>query len=111
MKTIIRNIVNERGNAVKNQFLIINNTNYTFQSYETTIACLHVGSAFIDIDSNTFGYSTTTTRHFLNYLANCLLNHRPTRKEVEKWMKQGFIPSTENCYCTDIDIRIVNEFW
>lgn len=109
MKTIIRNIVNEKGNTVKNQFLIINGTNYTFQSYETTIACLHAGSAFIDINENVFYYSPTTTRHFLNYLENCLLNYKPTRKEVECWIKQGYIPRN-NAYNTKIDIRIVNEF-
>lgn len=109
MKKVIYNIKNERGNTVANQFHIIEGMNHTFISYKTTIAELHVASAFIKINSNAFGYSRTTSRHFLNWLHEVLTDEKPTRKEVEKWMKQGYIPSNVNCYNTDIEIRLVNE--
>lgn len=104
----IRNIINEKGNAVKNQFDIIDGTNHTFVSYETTIATLHSASAFIVISDEAFNYSMTTTRHFLNWLENILTIKKPTRKEVEAWIKEGNIPACKNIYATNIDIKIVD---
>ena len=109
MKKVIYNIKNERGNAVANQFLSIEGTDYTFTSYQTTIATLKVSSGVMFINDSVFDYSRTTTRHFLNYLENVLTAEKPTRKQVESWIKQGYIPSDVNCYDTDIDIRLVNE--
>ena len=109
MKKVIYNIKNERGNIVANQFLTIEGTDYTFTSYQTTIAVFKAGSATMFINKSVFNYSRTTTRHFLNYLENILTSEKPTRATVEKWIKSGFIPASENCYSTDIDIRLVNE--
>ena len=109
MKKVIYNIKNERGNTVANQFLIIEGTDYTFISYKTPIAILKAASAIIFINKSAFEYSHTTTRHFLNYFENVLTATKPTRKEVESWMQNGFIPANANCYNTDINIRIVNE--
>lgn len=109
MKKVIYNIKNERGNTVANQFLIIEGTDYTFVSYKTTIAVLKAASAIIFINEAAFDYSRTTSRHFLNYFENVLTAEKPTRKDVENWMKQGFIPANANCYNTDIDIKLVNE--
>lgn len=104
----VRNIINEKGNAVKNQFDIVEGYNHTFVSYETTIAEVHLASAFINISDEAFNYSMTTTRHFLNWLENVLCIKKPTRKEVEGWIKEGCIPPTSNCYSAYIDIRIVD---
>lgn len=109
MKKVIYNIKNERGNTVANQFLTIEGTDYTFTSYQTTIAILKAASAIIFINKSAFDYSRTTSRHFLNYFENVLTNKKPSRKDVETWMKNGYIPAEVNCYNTDIDIRIVNE--
>lgn len=109
MKKVIYNIKNERGNAVANQFLTIEGTDYTFVSYQTTIATLKAGSATMFINKDVFNYSRTTTRHFLNYLENVLTAEKPTRKQVEGWIKQGYIPSDVNCYHTDITIKLVDE--
>ena len=104
----IRNIINEKGNVVKNQFDIVEGTNHTFVSYETTIAEAHIASAFINISDEAFNYSMTTTRHFLNWLENILTIEKPTRREVEAWIKEGFIPMHDNVYHTNIEIRIVD---
>ena len=108
MKETIYNIKNERGNNVANQFLTIEGTNYTFTSYRTIIAILKAGSGVIFLNSSVFDYSRTTTRHFLNYLENVLTNEKPTRATVEKWIKGGYIPASENSYHTNIDIRLVS---
>ena len=109
MKKVIYNIKNERGNSVANQFLSIEGTDYTFTSYRTTIAMLKASSAIMFINRSVFDYSRTTTRHFLNYLENVLTSEKPTRKQVESWIKQGYIPMNENCYNTDVTIKLVNE--
>ena len=108
MKKVIYNIKNERGNTVANQFLTIEGTDYTFTSYRTTIAVLKASSAVMFLNRSVFDYSRTTTRHFLNYLENVLTNEKPTRSTVEKWIKAGCIPASENCYNTDINIRLVS---
>ena len=108
MKKVIYNIKNERGNTVANQFLSIEGTDYTFISYETTIAVFKAASATMFINESAFDYSRTTTRHFLNYLENILTAEKPTRSTVEGWIKAGYIPANENCYHTDIDIRLVS---
>lgn len=108
MKKVIYNIKNERGNAVTNQFLTIEGTDYTFTSYRTTIAVLKASSAVMFLNESVFDYSRTTTRHFLNYLENTLTAEKPTRSTVEGWIKQGCIPASENCYHTDIDIRLIS---
>ena len=109
MKKVIYNIKNENGNTVANQFLTIEGTDYTFTSYRTTIAILKAASAIMFINESAFNYSKTTTRHFLNYFENTLTAEKPTRATVEKWMQQGYIPMHDNCYHTDINIRIVKE--
>ena len=107
MKKVIYNIKNERGNTVANQFLTIEGTDYTFTSYRTTIAVLKAGSAVIFLNKSVFDYSRTTTRHFLNYLENVLTAEKPTRATVEGWIKGGCIPASENCYHTDVAIKLI----
>ena len=107
MKKVMYNIKNERGNTVANQFLTIEGTDYTFISYRTPIAMLKAGSGVIFLNRRVFSYSRTTTRHFLNYLENVLTNEKPTRSTVEGWIKQGFIPANENCYHTDVAIKLI----
>ena len=108
MKKVIYNIKNERGNTVVNQFLTIEGTDYTFISYKTPIAMLKASSGVIFINRRAFSYSRTTTRHFLNYLENVLTATKPTRSTVENWIENGFIPASENCYNTDIVIKLIS---
>ena len=108
MKKVIYNIKNEKGNTVTNQFLTIEGTDYTFTSYRTTIAMLKASSGVMFLNESVFDYSRTTTRHFLNYLENVLTAEKPTRATVENWMENGCIPASENCYSTNIDIRLVS---
>ena len=108
MKKVIYNIKNERGNTVANQFLTIEGTDYTFISYRTTIAVLKASSGVMFINNSAFYYSRTTSRHFLNFFENVLTAEKPTRSTVEGWIKQGYIPASENCYHTDIDIKLIS---
>ena len=108
MKKVIYNIKNEKGNTVANQFLTIEGTDYTFISYKTPIAMLKSASGVMFLNRRVFSYSRTTTRHFLNYLENVLTATKPTRSTVEGWIKGGCIPASENCYHTDIAIKLIS---
>ena len=107
MKKVSYNIKNERGDTVANQFLTIEGTDYTFISYKTPIAVLKAGSGGIFLNRRVFSHSRTTTSHFLNYLENVLTAEKPTRSTVENWIKNGCIPADENCYNTDIAIKLI----
>ena len=108
MKKVIYNIKNERGNTVANQFLIIEGTDYTFISYRTPIAMLKASRGVIFINKTVFSYSRTSTRHFPTYLENVLTAEKPTRARIEGCIKHGFIHASENCYHTDIVIKLIS---
>ena len=105
----VSNMRSDKGNVIANQFHIIDGTNHTFVSYETTIAELHAASAFIKINKDALSYSRTTSRHFLNWIHEVLTVNKPARKDVEAWMRWRTIPASINCYNTDIDIILVDE--
>lgn len=101
----VSNIVNNKGNIVKNQFRIENGTTVAFQSYETIIAEIHFGSAFIRFDKYAFDYSNTTSRHLVNFLNN-ELNKNYSAKDYRKMIKDGKIENA--MFSTDFDIQISN---
>lgn len=100
----VRNMVSARGNKVANQFVIINGTDTTFQSYDTTICSIHCGSAFISL-SDYWDYSTTTARYFYQFLEENLTNYKPCKKDVTRWLELGYIPAGENYLRTDVNIH------
>lgn len=100
----VRNMVSNKSNhAIANQYVIVDGTNTTFQSYDTTICCIHHASAFISI-SNYWNYSVTTSKYFYQFMEENLTDHRPCKKDVMRWLKAGYIPAEENYLRTDIRI-------
>lgn len=100
----VSNIRSEKsGRAVANQYVIVDGTNTTFQSYETTICCIHHGSAFMTL-TNYWDYSVTTSKYFYQFMKENLTDHKPCKKDVMRWLELGYIPSNENYLRTDIKI-------
>lgn len=100
----VRNMVSEKSNrAIANQYVITDGTNTTFQSYDTTICCIHHASAFISI-SNYWDYSVTTAKYFYQFMDENLLSYRPCKKDVMRWLELGYIPAEENYLRTDVRI-------
>lgn len=62
----ITNLINNKGNAVKNQFVITEDNRETFQSYESKIAIIENGQ--VTLDPYYWDYSVTTLRHLKNFL-------------------------------------------
>lgn len=100
----VRNMVsNKSGRAVTNQFVIVDGTNTSFQSYDTIICCIHHASAFISI-TDYWDYSITTSKYFYQFMEENLTDYRPCKKDVLRWLKLGYIPRDENYLRTDIRI-------
>lgn len=92
-------------NGRVNQISIGEGTTETFQSYQTLVATFKAASAVLVVyGGSPYRYSTTTSRNFNDWMEWVCLRERPTRKQFERWMEQGYIPSMENVYNTDIDI-------
>ena len=84
----VTNLINEEGNAVKNQFIITDynkphNTDIeTFQSYDSVIAKRTTdsnGFICVYLDTNTWNYSTTTSKYRNQFLNEGIAE---TRKKI-----------------------------
>lgn len=53
----------------KNQFIITDEDNYTFQSYDSTIALIHKRSGHITLGKD-WGFSHTTLKHLYLFLTD-----------------------------------------
>ena len=83
----VSNIINNNGNASRNQFVIKHNGAVYFQSYDSVIAKYEDGRLTI---TPYWDYSNTTRKHFYIFLANytCLT---PTRENVLRCIENGYI--------------------
>lgn len=100
----VRNMTSERSNrAVSNQYVITDGTNTTFQSYDTTICCVHHASAFMTL-TDYWDYSKTTSKYFYQFMEENLTNYRPCKKDIIRWLDSRCIPANENYLRTDIYI-------
>lgn len=62
----VKNMTNNTGRAIPNQFIIEDNSKTYFQSYETIIALKEGGR--IIIDDNAENYSRTTSKYLYKFL-------------------------------------------
>ena len=76
----VSNIVNNRGNIVANQFLIIDGNKTYFQSYRSIIVKIENGQ--IMLDPVYWNYSRTTSKHRSTFL-------NESTKETQRKIKQG----------------------
>ena len=76
----VSNIVNNRGNIVANQFLIIDGNKTYFQSYRSIIVKIENGQ--IMLDPVYWNYSRTTSKHRSSFLGE-------STKETESKIKLG----------------------
>ena len=76
----VSNIVNNRGNIVANQFLIIDGNKTYFQSYRSIIVKIENGQ--IMLDPVYWNYSRTTNKHRSSFLGE-------STKETQRKIKEG----------------------
>lgn len=83
---MVTNFINERGNAVRNQFVIYDNNKITFQSYSTTICTIENGK--VSVNRSMWQYSRTTAKYLYQFLrANGWKVYR--NKDVQKLIDNG----------------------
>lgn len=83
---MITNLINERGNAVRNQFVIYENGKITFQSYSTKICTIENGK--VSVNRTMWCYSRTTAKYLYQFLrANGINVHG--KKDVQKLIDEG----------------------
>jgi hypothetical protein len=63
MRIQVQNMMNCRGNVVKNQFEIFTKTAKYFQSYSTIIAKIRLKDGQVSLDKNYWDYSKTTGKY------------------------------------------------
>lgn len=74
----VSNIVNNRGNIVANQFLIIDGNKTYFQSYRSIIVKIENGQ--IMLDPVYWNYSRTTSKHRSTFLNE---STKETQRKIE----------------------------
>ena len=63
---VVTQLINSKGNAVKNQFVIFDNGNIYFKSYNSTIAKITLNKNLIL--GKHWNYSNTTLKHLYEFL-------------------------------------------
>ena len=81
----VENMTSNNGNKIANQFIIYQDDQVFFQSYDSMIAMAQ--DHYIELDVNYWNYSKTTVKY-----RNKFLNM--TTKEVENAIKNGLITLT-----------------
>ena len=94
---MITNLINDRGNAVKNQFVITGEENgkkvITFQSYDSRI-CDIVYNCGMGFDAlvrfgRDWNYSQTTSKHLYSFLRQNGLEILASKQAIEEAIERG----------------------
>ena len=65
---MITQLINNTGNAVKNQFIITSKVTTKFQSYGSIIASKNNKTGIVTLDPKYWNYSQTTLKHLKTFL-------------------------------------------
>lgn len=86
---LVSNLINSKGNAVKNQFVITDGNKTIFQSYDSKICEIDREKETITIFSD-WNYSATTTKHFCYFLTKLYDDEFQIKsKDIEKMLNMG----------------------
>ena len=83
---MVTNLINERGNAVRNQFVIYDNNGITFQSYQTKIC--NIANGVVSVNYNMWDYSNTTSKYLYQFLRANGINVQG-KKDVQRLIDNG----------------------
>lgn len=96
---MITNLINDRGNAVKNQFVITEGKTTAFQSYNSRICeivkpCGMGFDMLVRIGKN-WDYSQTTAKHLYSFLRQNGLEILASKQAIEEAIDRGHIRRDE----------------
>ena len=91
---MIANLINDRGNAVKNQFVITEGNTIAFQSYNSRI-CEIVKPCGMGFDAlvkfgRDWNYSQTTAKHLYSFLRQNNLEILASKQAIEEAIERGY---------------------
>jgi hydroxyethylthiazole kinase-like sugar kinase family protein len=81
---MITQLINNNGNAVKNQFINTSKLTTSFQSYNSIIASVNNKTNVITLDPVYWSYSSTTLKHLKTFL-----NISDSKAQILKDIKNG----------------------
>lgn len=93
----VQNLVNLKGNAVANQFIITEEKNgivisITFQSYDSTVCQILLGDESIIKFGRDWDFSTTTKKNLVIFLSHYPVTKELTSsKDIKKAIEEGYI--------------------
>lgn len=90
---MVANLINDRGNAVKNQFIITEGKTTAFQSYDSRI-CEIVKPCGMGFDvlvrfGCDWNYSQTTSKHLYSFLRQNGLEILASKQAIEEAIERG----------------------
>ena len=90
---MIANLINDRGNAVKNQFVITEGSTTAFQSYNSRV-CEIVKPCGMGFDTlvrfgRDWNYSQTTAKHLYSFLKQNGLEILASKQAIEEAIERG----------------------
>jgi hypothetical protein len=83
----ITQLINARGNAVANQFIIQDKDNVTFQSYKSKIATYNHTTKELTLYGYMWDYSNTTRKHFASFINSFTYFRYESKKAFEVLIK------------------------
>lgn len=91
---MIANLINDRGNAVKNQFIITEGKTTAFQSYNSRV-CEIVKPCGMGFDvlvrfGRDWNYSQTTAKHLYSFLKQNGLEILASKQAIEEAIERGY---------------------
>lgn len=96
---MVSNLINDRGNAVKNQFVITEGKTIAFQSYNSRI-CEIVKPCGMGFDvlvrfGRDWNYSQTTAKHLYSFLRQNGLEILASKQAIEEAIERGHVRRDE----------------
>jgi hypothetical protein len=90
---MVANLINDSGNAVKNQFVIMEGSTIAFQSYSSRV-CEIVRPCGMGYDElvrfgRDWDYSQTTSKHLYSFLRQNGLEILASKQAIEEAIKRG----------------------
>ena len=91
---MVANLINDRGNAVRNQFIITEGNTTAFQSYNSRV-CEIVKPCGMGFDvlvrfGRDWNYSQTTAKHLYSFLRNNGLDILASKQAIEEAIDRGY---------------------
>ena len=97
---MVSNLINDRGNAVRNQFIITEGSTTAFQSYSSRV-CEIVKPCGMGFDvlvkfGCDWNYSQTTSKHLYSFLRQNNLEILASKQAIEEAIERGYARRDES---------------